>query len=68
MKKLRWPLLVAIIALAAISILLISQKPDSLLPISAPVVQPAEGGIYSEGLIGSFNRLNPVLDYYNQAD
>jgi hypothetical protein len=27
MKKLRWPLLVAIIALAAISILLISQKP-----------------------------------------
>jgi peptide/nickel transport system substrate-binding protein len=68
MKKLRWPLLVAIIALAAISILLISQKPDSLQPISAPVVQPAEGGIYSEGLIGSFNRLNPVLDYYNQAD
>lgn len=68
MKKLRWPLLIAIIALAAISILLISQKPDSLQPISAPVVQPAEGGIYSEGLVGSFMRLNPVLDYYNDVD
>jgi len=68
MKKLRWPLLIAIIALAAISILLISQKPDTLQPISAPVVQPAEGGIYSEGLVGSFMRLNPVLDYYNDAD
>jgi peptide/nickel transport system substrate-binding protein len=68
MKKLRWPLLIAIIALAAISILLINQKPASLQPIAAPVVQPAEGGIYTEGLVGSFMRLNPVLDYYNQAD
>jgi peptide/nickel transport system substrate-binding protein len=68
MKKLRWPLLIAIIALAAISILLINQKPDSLQPIIAPVVQPAEGGIYTEGLVGSFMRLNPILDYFNQAD
>lgn len=68
MKKLRWPLLIAIIALAAIAILLISQKPVSLQPIAAPVVQPAEGGIYSEALIGSFMRLNPILDYYNDAD
>jgi peptide/nickel transport system substrate-binding protein len=68
MKKLRWPLLIAIIALAAISILLISQKPDNLQPITAPVIQPAEGGIYAEGLVGTFMRLNPVLDYYNEAD
>jgi peptide/nickel transport system substrate-binding protein len=68
MKKLRWPLLIAILALAAISILLFSQKPDTLQPIDAPVVQPAEGGIYSEGLIGTFMRLNPLLDYYNEAD
>ena len=68
MKKLRWPLLIAIIALATISILLISQKPDSLQPISIPAVQPVEGGIYSEGLVGTFMRLNPVLDYYNEAD
>lgn len=68
MKKLRWPLLIATIALAAISILLLSQKSDPLQPIAAPVIEPAEGGIYSEGLIGSFMRLNPVLDYYNDAD
>jgi peptide/nickel transport system substrate-binding protein len=68
MKKLRWPLLIAILALAAISILLISQKPDSLQPINEPVVRPAEGGIYSEGLVGTFMRLNPILDYYNEAD
>ncbi len=68
MKKLRWPLLIAIIALAAIAILLTSQKPASLTPIAAPVVQPAVGGIYTEGLVGSFMRLNPVLDYYNEAD
>jgi peptide/nickel transport system substrate-binding protein len=68
MKKLRWPLLIAILALAAISILLLSQKQDPLQPITAPVVQPAEGGIYSEGLVGTFTRLNPVLDYFNEAD
>jgi peptide/nickel transport system substrate-binding protein len=68
MKKLRWPLLIAIVALAAISILLLNQKPDSLQPVSAPVVQPAVGGIYAEGLVGTFMRLNPVLDYYNEAD
>jgi peptide/nickel transport system substrate-binding protein len=68
MKKLRWPLLIAIIALAAISILLISQKPSSILPVSEPVIKPAEGGIYSEGVVGTFMRLNPLLDYYNGAD
>jgi peptide/nickel transport system substrate-binding protein len=68
MKKLRWPLLIAIIALAAISILLISQKPVILQPGSTPVVKPAEGGIYSEGVVGTFMRLNPVLDYFNGAD
>ena len=68
MKKLRWPLLIAILALAVISILLISQKPDNLQPIAAPVVQPTQGGIYTEGLVGSFMRLNPILDYYNDAD
>ena len=68
MKKLRWPLLIAIIALAAISILLINQKPDSLQPITIPVVQPVEGGIYSEGLVGKFMRLNPALDFFNEAD
>jgi peptide/nickel transport system substrate-binding protein len=68
MRKLLWPLLVAVVALAAISILLLNQKPEITQPASAPVIQPAEGGIYAEGLVGTFMRLNPVLDYYNEAD
>jgi peptide/nickel transport system substrate-binding protein len=70
MKKLRWPLLIALLALAAIAVLLISQKPTILQPIGGnePVVEPAQGGIYTEALIGSLIRLNPVLDYYNHPD
>ncbi|MBN2148698.1 MAG: peptide ABC transporter substrate-binding protein [Anaerolineales bacterium] len=68
MKKLRWPLIIATLALAAIALLLISRQPAALTPIDEPVVAPAAGGIYAEGLIGSLVRLNPVLDYYNPAD
>ena len=63
MKKLRWPLLIAVIALAAIAILLISQKPDSLQPISEPVVKPAEGGIYSEGVVGEVHAPEPCAGF-----
>jgi peptide/nickel transport system substrate-binding protein len=66
MKKLRWQILIVVLALIAIGVLLISQQP-TLLPI-APEVKPATGGVYTEGLVGSFSRLNPVLDFYNPAD
>jgi peptide/nickel transport system substrate-binding protein len=33
-----------------------------------PVIEPAVGGIYSEALIGSLIRLNPLLDWNNQVD
>jgi peptide/nickel transport system substrate-binding protein len=69
MKKLRWPLLIAILSLVVIAFLLWTQKPTVLQPIGGePEVQPAQGGIYTEGLVGSLMRLNPLLDYYNQAD
>lgn len=69
MKKLRWPLLIALLSLVVIAFLLWTQKSSTLLPIgSEPEIQPAQGGIYTEGLIGSLTRLNPLLDYYNQAD
>ncbi len=68
MKKLRWPLLIVLLSLAAISVLLFTQK-TTLLPPSVPVtVKPAPGGIYTEGFIGSLIRLNPVLDLYNTSD
>ncbi|HSQ26285.1 MAG TPA: peptide ABC transporter substrate-binding protein [Anaerolineales bacterium] len=67
MKKLRWQLFVVAVALVAIAVLLLSQQPE-LLPGSNPEIEPVTGGIYTEALLGSFGRLNPLLDYYNQAD
>ncbi|MBN1536021.1 MAG: hypothetical protein JW908_04765 [Anaerolineales bacterium] len=65
MKKLRLQLVIAVLALVAIGLLLVGQQP--VLQENAPI-QPTTGGVYSEGLIGSFGRMNPVLDYYNQVD
>ena len=67
MKRLRWQLLVVILALIAIGVLLLAQRP-TVLPGVEPVQQPIKGGVYTEGLIGTLSRLNPVLDYYNPAD
>lgn len=67
MKKLRWQLLVVLLALAAISILLLSQQSTNQ-PGSETSVQPVAGGRYTEALVGSLGRLNPVLDYFNPVD
>jgi len=56
-----------LLALVAISILLLSQQTTST---SSPQEgdKPVAGGIYTEALVGSFGRLNPVLDTYNSTD
>jgi peptide/nickel transport system substrate-binding protein len=64
MKKLRWQILVVLLTLVVVGILLLTQTP-TLNPI---LPQPASGGIYTEGLVGSFGRLNPILDLNNPAD
>ncbi len=64
MKRLRWQILVVAITLIVVAVLLLSQQ-----PILAPTLsQPSSGGIYSEGLIGSLGRLNPLLDWNNPTD
>jgi peptide/nickel transport system substrate-binding protein len=68
MKKLRWQILVVVLALAAIGIILYFQQPTASLPGAEPAVKPISGGKYTEGLIGAFGRLNPILDFYNPAD
>jgi peptide/nickel transport system substrate-binding protein len=68
MKKLRWQLLVVLLALAAITFLLLNQQAPILPGVVDQPNQPATGGTYTEGLIGSFGRLNPLLDTYNPAD
>jgi peptide/nickel transport system substrate-binding protein len=67
MKKLRWPFLIVLLALAAIALLLFSKQTAVLLPVPEEV-KPAAGGEYIEGLIGAPGRFNPVLDFYNSVD
>jgi peptide/nickel transport system substrate-binding protein len=64
MKRLRWQILVVAVTLVIVALLLLSQQPVSVvtLPEAAP------GGIYTEALIGSMSRLNPLLDWNNAAD
>ena len=64
MKRLRWQILVVTVTLIVVAILLISQQP-ALAPVLS---RPSSGGVYSEGLIGSLGRLNPLLDWNNPAD
>jgi peptide/nickel transport system substrate-binding protein len=67
MKRMRWQILIVVIALAAIGILLLGQQPVTPQEAAASA-QPVSGGTYSEALIGRFGRLNPVLDSFNQPD
>jgi len=59
MKKLRWQILVVIITLILVGVLLLSQQPAS--QITTILTQPTSGGVYTEALIGSMSRLNPLL-------
>ena len=66
MKQLRWQILVVFVTLAIVGVLLFSQQSPS---ITGPILpQPEQGGVYTEGLVGSLGRLNPLLDWNNAAD
>lgn len=63
-KKLRWQIIILLVTAVAVTGLL-------LLPETAQVAfapKPSEGGEYTEALIGSYSRLNPLLDLNNPAD
>ncbi len=65
MKRLRWQILVVILTLVIVGVLLLTQQPVGPVQV---LPQPATGGVYSEGLVGSLGRLNPMLDWNNPAD
>ena len=66
MKQLRWQILVVLVTLIILAVLLLSQQsPVTNGPI---LPQPEQGGVYTEGLVGSLGRLNPLLDWNNSAD
>src|SRR5688572_11626805 len=64
MKKLRWQILVVVMTLVVVGVLLLTQQPGQ--QVFAPL--PTTGGIYTEALIGSLSRLNPLIDQNNAAD
>ena len=65
MKKLRWQFLVVALTLIVVAVLILTQQQPAVNPI---LPKPASGGIYTEALVGSFGRLNPMLDLNNPAD
>lgn len=64
MKRLRWQILVVAVTLVIVTLLLLSQQPVSVITLP----EAAPGGIYTEALVGSMSRLNPMLDWNNPAD
>jgi peptide/nickel transport system substrate-binding protein len=67
MKQLRWQILVVFITLVIVGVLLYTQQSS---PITSSIIQqqPEQGGVYTEALVGSLGRLNPLLDWNNTAD
>jgi peptide/nickel transport system substrate-binding protein len=64
MKKLRWQFLVVALTLVVVAVLLLTQQPS----VNPTLPKPVSGGIYTEALVGSFGRLNPLLDLSNPVD
>jgi len=66
MKKLRWQLLIIFLTGLVVGILLLGEQPKPVSVQATP--EPVKGGVYTEALVGSLVRLNPVLNYYNPTD
>ena len=66
MKQLRWQILIVLVTLGIVAVLLFSQQ--SPVATGPFLPQPEQGGIFTEGLVGSLGRLNPLLDWNNAAD
>jgi peptide/nickel transport system substrate-binding protein len=64
MRNLRWQILIAVGGLILVIGLLAGQSPSTTVTQDQPII----GGTHTEGLIGEINRLNPILDSYNQVD
>jgi len=64
-KKLRWQILIIVMALVVIAVVLWGQQAEPVL-VEAP--EPIGGGIFKEGIVGSLMRLNPLLAVFNPPD
>jgi len=65
MKKLRWQFLVVALTLIVVAVLLLTQQQPS---VTRPCRNRQAAASITEALVGSFGRLNPMLDLNNPAD
>lgn len=65
MKRFRWQIAILLITGLVVGILLLIEQPQASITAQPT---PSQGGTYTEALIGSFQRLNPLLDASNQPD
>src|SRR5450759_1866280 len=67
MRKFRWQFLLVFATAIIVGLLIYFQQNNPVKKvINTP--SPVTGGSYTEGLIGHFGRLNPLLAFKNQAD
>jgi len=66
MKKYRWQILIVCLTGLVVGLLLILERQGGLLGDNG--IHASKGGIYTEALVGSIQRLNPLFDSSNQAD
>ncbi len=66
MKKFRWQLLILFLTGLLVGVLLILEKRGGFGRVGD--LQPVQGGVYTEALVGNLSRLNPLLDSANQVD
>lgn len=69
MKRLRWQFLIIFLTGIVVAILLLFEhQPGTPVAQGDVTPTPVSGGVYTEGLVGELQRLNPLLDYHNQVD
>lgn len=67
MQKFRWQLLIVLITGLLVGMVLFFQQQTPQEEV-AETPNPISGGSYTEALVGSIMRLNPMLDHFNQPD
>jgi len=66
MKNLRWQIVIIFLTGLVVGILLLGEQKSPNFLEATP--RPAQGGIYTEAVVGELQRLNPVLDRQNLPD
>ncbi|MEP7357914.1 MAG: ABC transporter substrate-binding protein, partial [Anaerolineales bacterium] len=65
MRHLRWQLIIAILGMLLVAGLLAGKGQQGIVEIAD---EPVRGGVYTEALIGTPHRFNPLLDSANPVD